>query len=512
VIAITLRRAFLEDHWRGKEFGEQLDDDVGSKEKDLKSVFVVGAGPAGLFAAQKIALAGHEVFVFNRDIKPGGLAEYGIYPAKTKMKDGLRKQFSRVLSLPNLHYFGNVKIGSACDVTLEDLKALAPSALLVACGAQGYNQLNLSGENAKGVYSAKDFVYHYNQLPPYASGDFSTGKRIAVVGMGNVATDIARWLLEDSPARRPEEIIVVARRGPYEAKFDEKELDHIEAHLHRNEFIQELERVKARCAACDQDVSVEKIGDATFPCLKKGDIVQTSPKLTFRFLCSPKEIVVGPDGRIRQLVVTENDLVLRGDGNTAAKATDKTAVLDVDTLIFAIGDKHDPGLGLPIGPDGYATMPNVESPLEPVYEMWDPLTGRTIDGTYVAGWARRASTGLVGSARHDGENAAGTVIEYLRTAPEKRSLHAFEIEALLEIKGLWPVNKSDLLTLARVEEREARARNLVSFKYSDNCEMLNAIAEEKAASAANVSLSAWRSLAASEASIEESQEALLAAH
>ena len=469
----------------------------------MKSVFVVGAGPAGLFAAQKIALAGHEVFVFNRDIKPGGLAEYGIYPLKTTMKTGLRKQFSRVLSLPNLHYFGNVKIGSTYDVTLDDLKALAPSALVVTCGAQGYNKLNLSGENAKGVYSAKDFVYHYNQLPPYASEDFSTGKRIAVVGMGNVAADIMRWLLEDSPARRTEEVIVVARRGPYEAKFDQKEFRHVESHLDREAFVKELERVRARCVACDQDVSVEKIGDTTFPGWRKDNLVQASPKLTFRFLCSPKEIVVGQDGRIKQLVVTENDLVLRGDGNTGARASDKTAVLDVDTLIFAIGDKHDPGLGLPMGPDGYATKPNLESASEPVYEMWDPRTAKALDGTYVAGWARRASTGLVGIARHDGENAAGKVIEYLKTVPEKGSLHTFEIEALLESKGLYPVNKSDLLTLARVEEREARARNLVSFKYSDNNEMLNAIAREKTASAANVFLAARQPSAASEASAAE---------
>jgi ferredoxin--NADP+ reductase len=476
----------------------------------LKSVFVVGAGPAGLFAAQKIALAGHEVFLFNRDIKPGGLAEYGIYPVKTTMKAGLRKQFSRVLSLPNLHYFGNVKIGSAYDVTLDDLKTLAPSALVVACGAQGYNKLNLSGENARGVYSAKDFVYHYNQLPPYASADFSTGKRIAVVGMGNVAADIMRWLLEDSPSRQTEEVIVVARRGPYEAKFAEKELAHVEAHLDRGELIQELERVKAHCAACDQDVSVEKIGEATFPGLRKDNLVQTSPKLTFRFLCSPKEIVVGPDGRIKQLVVTENDLVLRGDGSTGAKATDKTAVLDVDTLIFAIGDKHDPGLGLPMGPDGYATRPNPESLSEPVYEMWDPQTAKSIDGTFVAGWARLASTGLVGIARHDGENAAGKVIEYLKTVPEKDSLHAFEVEALLESKGLSPVNKSDLLTLARVEEREAQARDLVSFKYSDNSEMLNAIAEEKAATAARVSTASRQPSAASEAWATDPLEALSA--
>jgi len=132
--------------------------------------------------------------------------------------------------------------------------------------------------------------------------------------------------------------------------------------------------------------------------------------------------------------------------------------------------------------------------------MWDPRTAKALDGIYVAGWARRASTGLVGIARHDGENAAGKVIEYLMTVPEKDSLHAFEIEALLESKGLHPVNKSDLLTLARVEEREARARNLVSFKYSDNSEMLNAIAQEKAASAANVSLAARQPWAASDAS------------
>ena len=86
----------------------------------MATVFVIGAGPAGLFAAQKIAQAGHEVVIFNRDIKPGGLAEYGIYPVKDKMKIGLRKQFAKVLSLPNVHYF------DSASVKLE-LKMPAPS-------------------------------------------------------------------------------------------------------------------------------------------------------------------------------------------------------------------------------------------------------------------------------------------------------------------------------------------------------------------------------------------------
>ena len=96
----------------------------------MKTVFVVGAGPAGLFAAQKIALAGHQVVVFNRDIKPGGLAEYGIYVVKEKMKSGLRKQFAKVLSLPNLHYFGHVGVRSNSPVSIEALRELSPAALV----------------------------------------------------------------------------------------------------------------------------------------------------------------------------------------------------------------------------------------------------------------------------------------------------------------------------------------------------------------------------------------------
>ncbi|HYL16971.1 MAG TPA: NAD(P)-binding protein [Terriglobales bacterium] len=65
----------------------------------MKTILVVGGGPAGSYAAQKIALVGHQVVIFNRDIKPGGLAEYGIYPLKEKMKNGLRKQFARILGL-----------------------------------------------------------------------------------------------------------------------------------------------------------------------------------------------------------------------------------------------------------------------------------------------------------------------------------------------------------------------------------------------------------------------------
>jgi len=87
----------------------------------MATVFVVGAGPAGMFAAQKLALAGHETIILNRDIKPGGLAEYGIYPLKDKMKIGLRKQFAKVLALPNVHYFGHIPVSVNSPLTIDAL-------------------------------------------------------------------------------------------------------------------------------------------------------------------------------------------------------------------------------------------------------------------------------------------------------------------------------------------------------------------------------------------------------
>src|SRR5215467_4187602 len=108
-----------------------------------------------MFAAQKIAQAGHEVIIFNRDIKPGGLAEYGIYPTKDKMKIGLRKQFAKVLSLPNVHYFGHIPVSSQAQLSISELKQFSPAAIVFAVGAQGTKKLGLPGETAGGVYAAK---------------------------------------------------------------------------------------------------------------------------------------------------------------------------------------------------------------------------------------------------------------------------------------------------------------------------------------------------------------------
>lgn len=99
-------------------------------------VAVIGAGPAGLYAAQYLARQGVAVVVFNRDIKPGGLAEYGIFPDKVKMREGLQAQFSRILAMPNIQYLRNVAIGKSGDLQLDQLRQSGFQAFMVITGAQ----------------------------------------------------------------------------------------------------------------------------------------------------------------------------------------------------------------------------------------------------------------------------------------------------------------------------------------------------------------------------------------
>jgi ferredoxin--NADP+ reductase len=444
----------------------------------LKLVFVIGAGPAGIYASHKLAQAGHQVVLLNRDIKPGGLAEYGIYPVKEKMKGGLRKQFGKILSLPNLHYLGHVPVGQGNAITIESLRQFSPAAIVCAVGAQGTKKLGLAGEESKGVYSAKDFVYHYNQLPPFSSQDFTTGKRVAIVGMGNVMVDIARWLLVDDPERKAEEVIVVARRGPFEAKFDHKEFEHIEMYLDRATFQDEVARVREALSAVGQDVSL-LAAEKTFSVLSKPDQGPQRARVSFRFLCSPQIIHADPAGRIERLTLTENLLVER-NGGTAAKATDRRHELAVDTMIFAIGDVVDPSFGLPNASGAYVINPDTADPKRAAYEVFDPLQKRVIEGTYVVGWARKASEGLVGVARYDAEQGAAHILKFLESAPERPSATIEEIRREFQSHGVESVSKEELAYLARAEDRQARERGLPSFKFGDDATMLATIEEERA--------------------------------
>src|SRR5688500_558561 len=218
-------------------------------------VAVIGAGPAGLFGARELANLGARVVLFNRDIKPGGLAEYGIYPNKYTMKTGLRKQFRQIMDIPNLDYYGNVTVGAQGDLTIDDLRALGFQAILVTVGAQGTKWLGLPGEDLEGVYHAKDVVYFYNNLPPFSQKHFRFGERCAVIGAGNVMLDITHYLARE---KKVDEVIAVVRRGPMEVKFEKKEMEYVIDNLDPAALDEEIKRITPILEAVNQDPSTAR--------------------------------------------------------------------------------------------------------------------------------------------------------------------------------------------------------------------------------------------------------------
>lgn len=431
-------------------------------------VAVIGAGPAGLFGARELALQGSQVVLFNRDIKPGGLAEYGIYPDKYTMKGGLRKQFHQVLDNPRIAYYGNVRIGAHGDLTLDDLRGLGFQAMLITVGAQGTKWLGLPGEDLRGVYHAKDVVYFYNKLPPYSRRDFYFGRRCAIIGAGNVMVDIARYLIRE---RKADEVISVVRRGPAEVNFTKEEFKHIVANLDLAAFEAELRRVLPALEAVHEgtDVGREKVLGA----LAKGDPKFAETRFRFEFLSSPVGML-GENGVVNGLEIEDNILVEK-DGQLKARGTGHRRVLPVDTVIFAIGDKVDESFGLPVASNEFVKNPAPRFPMENLsYEAYDPAAKAAIPDVFVGGWSRHASEGLVGVARKDGTNAARAVQQYLQTLPAVQpdlDLVATRMKNL----GRPVITKDELHRLEAVEAAEAQKRGAEEFKYATNEEMLQAL-------------------------------------
>jgi len=460
--------------------------------EDNKIAAVIGAGPAGLYAARQLAINGVQVALLNRDIKPGGVAEYGIYPNKHKMKEGLRNQFRQILEMPQINYYGNVSVGQNGDITLDDLRSMGFKVILASVGAQGTKWLDLPGEDLEGVYHAKDIVYYYNKLPPFSQKEVAVCCRVAVIGVGNVMMDIAHWLIRDM---KVSEVIAIARRGPAEVKFAKKEMEYVIGNLDLEAFEQEMNRCEPVMKSIGQDVQVAK--DYILSALPKALEPVSSTKLSFEFLSSPTRILGDDTEKVIGLEVEDNTLILE-DGETKIRNLGTKRILYVDAVIFCIGDKVDVHFGLPVQKNEYAKNPAPRFPVDGLsYEVYDPELGKPIEGIFVAGWSRKASTGLVGVARKDGENGAAAMLQYLDTLElgtqslgtqslgtqslgtqpvrEDSSQVFTRLEEALRRTGTEAVSKEEVFRLEKVERLEAERLGLEYYRMDTNEEMLAAI-------------------------------------
>lgn len=440
-------------------------------------VVTVGAGPAGIYGVRKLAEAGHEVVILNRDIKPGGLVEYGIYFNKHKLKEGVRKQFRQILVDPRIHYLGHIKVGRDANLTLDEVREIfQPSAVVVAAGAQGTKALGIPGDTAAAVYHAKDLVYHYNGLPEFSRRDFLIGDRVVIIGIGNVMVDLAHWLVHE---KKIKEVIAVARRGPAQRAYTDVEIQSVAANIDTADLQAELERIRPRLEAVSENIeTITK--DLTKHIGAKAKEGESPTRMIFRFLSSPTEVLVDESGRVKALRVENTNLVPRGD-SLAAKGTGTFTDIPCDTVIFAIGDKVDANLGIPCSGAEFIRNPNPdpENPGDEAYQVYDPEAGQVCDGLFVIGWSRSASDGVVGKAKQDGERGMAVVNRYLQKAAPGSAEGVEEklakFKQLLADRGVEVIEYSDVQKLEAAERQIAQDRGLEFFKYFTDEEMLSAI-------------------------------------
>lgn len=448
------------------------------------TIAVIGAGPAALYASEVLAGEGHRVVILNRDIKPGGLAEFGIYPTKHKMKNGLRRYFQRILEEDNVHYRGNVTVGVDADISLQQVRQMGFDATVVAVGAQGTKWLGLPGEGADAVYHAKDLVYHYNDLPPYSERDYPVGQRVAVVGLGNVCLDIVNWM---TCYQRVDSVTAVARRGPAERKFTAKEYKIVSGALDVEALNDEIDRVAPAMEAIGQDP--EKHHQKLVRFVDEPLETESDTRFRMRFLRSPERIELDEQGQVVGLVCEKTRLLPPEEDSerVGIERLGEYETIDCDTVVFAIGDAVEPGLGLPLSPAGrdmFATVPQPwdEHPDRPRYMAFDPEAEEPLWDTFLVGWARKASDGLVGKARRDAVRGCDEILAYLNGEfpVEPAGNTPFDVvlerlEELFEERELAVVRYPDVQRLEEIEQREAKQRDVEEFKFSSEDEMLRRI-------------------------------------
>jgi ferredoxin--NADP+ reductase len=177
--------------------------------------------------------------------------------------------------------------------------------------------------------------------------------------------------------------------------------------------------------------------------------------------------MIGENGKLTQLEIEDNILIEK-DGDTKARGNGNKRRLDVETVIFAIGDKVDESFGLPVEWNEFVKNDNPKFPIDDIsYES-------TFEDVFVGGWSRKASSGLVGLARKDGTNASKVIMQYLQT---KQPIAANLSAVLDKVKSLGKpiVLKDDIKKLEAAETAEAKKRNLEDFKFDRNDEMLQAM-------------------------------------
>ena len=368
------------------------------------NVAIVGSGPAGFYTAEAL-LKGEGVEVridiLDRLPTPFGLIRAGVAPDHQTTKR-VAESFGRTALRDEVRYFGNVEVGR--DVSLDELRQTY-DAVVLAVGAPFDRPMNVPGEDKRGVYGSAAFVGWYNGHPDFRGldPDLDT-KAVAVIGVGNVAIDVARVLVktpeEMADSDLPEyaaqaiqaapitDVYMIGRRGPVEAKFTNvelREMGKLENCVPVVDAAQLPETVGSDLD--DRDARLKARNLANLHEFAERDAGEKPKRVHFVFYASPVE-VLGTD-RVEGLRLERTRL----EGGRAV-GTGEIFELDCGVVVPSIGYRSVPVEGAPFDDDA-CIVPNDD--------------GRVADGLYAVGWIKRGPSGIIASNRPDGVTAAAHI-------------------------------------------------------------------------------------------------------
>lgn len=404
-------------------------------------VAIVGAGPAGIYAADALLKSeaasdpGVSVDLFDRMPAPFGLIRYGVAPDHPRIK-GIIAALHKVLDKPQIRLFGNVDYPA--DITLDDLRAFY-DAVVFSTGATADRDLHIPGIELDGSYGAAEFVAWYDGNPDFPRTWPLTAEKVAVVGVGNVALDVARILAktaeellpteippnvhEGLQANRAKEIHIFGRRGPAQARFSPmelRELDHspsIEVIVNPEDIDYDEASIAARRAEKQTDMVAKTLENWAIR-----DVGDRPHKLFLHFFESPAE-VLGEDGRVAGLRTERTEL----DGKGGVRGTGEFHDWDVSAVYRAVGYLSDRLPKLPWDEET-GTVPDRGGR---VIEE----SGAHLQSTYVTGWIRRGPVGLIGHTKGDANETVASLLDdhasgrlHKPQAPEPEAVEAFLAE------------------------------------------------------------------------------------
>jgi ferredoxin--NADP+ reductase len=363
-------------------------------------VAIVGAGPAGYFAAQALQNLQSEELQFSIDMierlpTPWGLVRSGVAPDHPKIKT-VAKVFEKVANEPNFRLFANVELGS--DLTIEQLKEKY-DAVVIATGSALGKKLAIPGEDLAGSMSAATFVPWYNAHPDFKDENIDLRCETAVViGAGNVAMDVARMLALEPSELDPTDtadhaidslkkssirtVVLSARRGPENAAFTSPELRELPKLEHTNVIMEKADIEAAIARAGDAPEKDVKSNLDAMLLIAEKEVTSHERTMKFQFLATPKEIK--GNGRVEEVVFQKT-------------GTDETFSVKCGLVITAIGYEAASLTGIP-------------------YEKGKVVNtdGRVNENVYVVGWAKRGPSGVIGTNKSDAADVMKLLVEDLK--------------------------------------------------------------------------------------------------